>query len=308
MNNRTRIKPHEVDTRARKMVPLAIPDEWEYREATGRDYGIDMEVELFNEGISIGQFIKVQIKGTEKDIVFKNGISSFNLPKKFLKYSERFITPIILAVCPVNVGNGMFYYIWVQEYINSVLNFEKPDWRTAKNSSVSIKLLEENCMPNRREHLLFIAHYPHRLLGSCEIMKLSREYSEHIFEPGYVLESDFMLAIEKNLIKIRDIPGFFIPQWQYGMILKETYIDPAIIAIRLLIDKREPTEDEIQLISKSNINFKSTNGKPIGKLIENELQSYAKLLIIQKAMTVFYQETDYRLRNTLWNEYKEHSF
>ncbi len=43
-----RIDTHEIDTQARKIVPIALPRQWEYRDVTGRDdYGIDMELELF---------------------------------------------------------------------------------------------------------------------------------------------------------------------------------------------------------------------------------------------------------------------
>jgi len=38
---------HEIDTIARRRVPLAFPAEWEHRELTGRDYGIDMMIEIF---------------------------------------------------------------------------------------------------------------------------------------------------------------------------------------------------------------------------------------------------------------------
>ena len=57
---------HIVDTQARKLVPNIFPNEWEYREVTGRDYGIDMEIELFEKDNPTGQILLLQIKGRTK--------------------------------------------------------------------------------------------------------------------------------------------------------------------------------------------------------------------------------------------------
>ena len=66
-----RIKAHEIDTQARKIVPIALPRQWEFRDVTGRDYGIDMELEIFDKSSSTGQELLFQIKGTEKEIVLE---------------------------------------------------------------------------------------------------------------------------------------------------------------------------------------------------------------------------------------------
>ena len=39
-NHQMRIETHEIDTQARKIVPIALPRQWEFRDVTGRDYGI----------------------------------------------------------------------------------------------------------------------------------------------------------------------------------------------------------------------------------------------------------------------------
>jgi len=61
---RMRPRQHEIDTQARKIVPLGLPRQWEFRESTGRDYGIDMSVEIFEEGRPTGKILFLQIKGT----------------------------------------------------------------------------------------------------------------------------------------------------------------------------------------------------------------------------------------------------
>ena len=109
-----RISNHQIDTQARKIVPMALPKEWEFREKTGRDYGIDLEVEIFENQKGTGQVLMFQIKGTEKTIEFKEGILAFDVPTKTLIYAEKFITPILLAVCPINNEKHVFYYIYVE--------------------------------------------------------------------------------------------------------------------------------------------------------------------------------------------------
>ena len=57
-----RPRAHEIDDRACRLVPLALPDGWVYREMQ-RDYGVDGEVEVFRDGLSTGVLFKVQVKG-----------------------------------------------------------------------------------------------------------------------------------------------------------------------------------------------------------------------------------------------------
>jgi hypothetical protein len=129
MSGKMRINTHEVDTQARKIVPLVLPREWEYREKTGRDYGIDLEAEIFEDQKPTGQILMFQIKGTEKTIEFRDGLAAFDVPTKTLMYSECFVTPILLAICPVNNSKHIFYYIWLQDYIKTVLDFDNKNWR-----------------------------------------------------------------------------------------------------------------------------------------------------------------------------------
>ncbi len=42
-----RPQAHDIDTTARRKVPLVFPIDWEHRELTGRDYGIDMILKIF---------------------------------------------------------------------------------------------------------------------------------------------------------------------------------------------------------------------------------------------------------------------
>ena len=92
---------HEIDTIARRIIPNALPSAWEYRETTGRDYGIDMTVELFEKGSPTGNSLLLQIKGTENLITGRDETIVFDMPVNTLKYSELFVVPVLLIICPI---------------------------------------------------------------------------------------------------------------------------------------------------------------------------------------------------------------
>jgi|GEM_PF-1370092 len=169
-----RINTHVIDTQARRLVPNVFPNEWEHREITGRDYGIDMEIELFEQGNPTGQILLLQIKGTTKTI--PNGTKryfSFSIETKTLKYAERFITPFLLIICPVNNKKIKAYYLWLQDYIKTYLDIDKVKWRNQKN--VTLHVPKNNMMPSNEKHLSFISLFPKRLYSISEIGKFSHE-------------------------------------------------------------------------------------------------------------------------------------
>ena len=299
-----RIKTHEIDTQARKLVPIALPRQWEYREVTGRDYGIDMETEIFEENNTTGQILLFQIKGTEKKIIFKDGISSFDIPTKTLIYSERFITPFILAVCPIKNDKQIFYYIWLQEYINSVLNFDNPNWRNNKSTTRTC-LLKKNVMPGNEVHLSFISHFPQRLYGACEVARI-------LFKLRYILDGtptilDIKVAAE-DLQKLQSIPGFLKSQWKHGEFIQTQYIQPAILAAQIIANQREATKEELKLMPF----FADFNiSKRPHWLLEKEYIQFrlrCQLTHSLNCMSDFYDETNYRLKNILWKESRANNF
>ena len=129
-----RPKAHETDTRARGQVARAIPASWEYREPNGRDYGIDMIIELFESGKATGSYLLFQIKGTQAEVKTEESELTFDLPIQTLKYSEMFVTPVLLVICPVNADPPFFYYLWLQEYIRVILDHDKPKCRSHQKS------------------------------------------------------------------------------------------------------------------------------------------------------------------------------
>lgn len=300
-----RIDTHEIDTQARKIVPIALPRQWEFRDVTGRDYGIDMELEIFKEKNSTGQVLLLQIKGTEKDISFKDGLASIDIPTKTLIYSERFITPFILAVCPINHEKQIFYYIWIQEYIKSVLNFDIPGWRNNEYTT-RIKLPVSNIMPGNEEHLSHIAHFPQRLFGACEVARILHNLRYTL--GGEPRPSDYQDAAEE-LKKVLNIPGYLSNQWKHGEYIQRQYLQPALLAAQFLAAQREPTGEEIMSLPIYDSGMKATSDSDwMSKEEAIDFNLRAQLSHGLECMSFFYEETNYGLKHSLWKEGLGHNF
>lgn len=300
-----RIETHEIDSQARKIVPIALPRQWEFREVTGRDYGIDMELEIFEEKNATGQVLLFQIKGTEKDIVFQDGLASFDIPTKTLIYSERFVTPFVLAVCPINHEKQIFYYIWLQEYVKSVLNFDNPDWRNNKTTT-RIKLLKNNIMPGNEQHLSHISHFPQRLYGACEVARILHNLRYTL--DGEPLPCDYQETAEE-LQKVLHIPGYLSNQWNHGAFIQSQYLRPALLAAQLLATQREPTDEETKSLPlyTSLINATGDSGL-MSKEEEIDFNLRGQLAHGIDCMSFFYEETNYAFKNTIWKEGGGHNF
>lgn len=152
-----RILQHEIDSEACKIVSSKFNRNWEIRDLTGRDFGIDKMVERFENEYVTSEFLLLQIKGTEKEIDTNN--PRFSLKTKELQYAEMFTTPLILVY--VSITNPQqCYYVWLQEYIRVRLQFDNPTWR--KQDTNTIYFPKDNILDleKRIEHLEYIAKFP----------------------------------------------------------------------------------------------------------------------------------------------------
>lgn len=188
-----RPESHEIDTLARRKVPLAFPAAWEHRELTGRDYGIDMIIEVFRDGVATGNSLSLQIKGTSKDIRDVNRVM-YDVPVNTLKYSEMFIAPVLLVVCPVEDGQNGFYYLWLQEYIKVVLDHDNPNWRQ-NTSTARVYIPKNNYMPGDENKLAFIAGFPKRIFEWCQFARICEDLRYDLnsyFETDDMVSDDFI--------------------------------------------------------------------------------------------------------------------
>jgi hypothetical protein len=171
-----RPEAHKTDTIARRLVPQAFPALWEHRELTGRDYGIDMILEIFENGIPNGCFLSLQIKGTTHIIEEDVNEIKFDIPVNTLRYSELFVSPVLLVICPINDPDKRVFYLWLQEYINVVLNYENPNWKE-NLTTVRVGVPVKNIVSEDIDKLAWIANNPKR---NYEFVQLARIHAKLI--------------------------------------------------------------------------------------------------------------------------------
>ena len=89
-----RIHTHQIDTRACSIISTKFSQNWEMRDLSGRDFGVDKIVERFQDSYATSEIMLLQIKGTETEIDINN--PKFSIETKTLIYAERFTVPFIL--------------------------------------------------------------------------------------------------------------------------------------------------------------------------------------------------------------------
>ena len=108
----SRVHPHSIADKAENIFRDYVTDiDIIYRNITGRDYGVDGIVEIFEQGNPTGKIAFVQIKGTENAIVpgpITKEISCKSISKSNLNYIKQNYIPVILVY--VSVKRKMFYY------------------------------------------------------------------------------------------------------------------------------------------------------------------------------------------------------
>ena len=114
---RARSTSHHIEEKAEKKFGYLISDEnIVYRNITGRDYGIDGILELFEDGNPTGRIAFIQIKGTANKIVpLKKSpeVSCNNVTRSNLMYAKQKNIPIILIY--LNINDEFFYDKWLNE-------------------------------------------------------------------------------------------------------------------------------------------------------------------------------------------------
>lgn len=152
-----RVTQHEIDNEACKIVISKFDRNWEIRDLTGRDFGIDKIVERFQDGYATSELLLLQIKGTENEIDINN--PRFSLDTKELQYAEMFTTPFLLVY--VSITNPQqCYYVWLQEYIRVRLQLDKPNWREQDTNTIYFPKENILNLNERMDHILYITKFP----------------------------------------------------------------------------------------------------------------------------------------------------
>lgn len=121
-----------------------------YREITGRDYGIDAIVELFNKDMPTGKIAFIQIKATSNAIVpLKNSpqyVSCPNVSVSNISYTFQKNIPVILIYVYLKGERGFYY---------KILNNRIPQLNIYnKQKTITIRLPIENHITKKADLLL----------------------------------------------------------------------------------------------------------------------------------------------------------
>ena len=144
---------------------------WIPRELTGRDFGIDLAAEVFIGKESTGRVLFFQIKGRKDAIPWDdNGYFAYSHKVNNLLYAEKFNIPFIL--CFVELASNNVYWIWMQRYIQLILDRDS-SWRNQKNKQVVFS--KKHLFSETVSTLTHIAGHPQRLSYMAALSGYTKE-------------------------------------------------------------------------------------------------------------------------------------
>jgi tetratricopeptide (TPR) repeat protein len=133
-----RSRSHILEEESRRAFVNSLPPAWTW-EKKDPDYGLDMEVVIFENGKKTNKVLWFQLKGTES-VKRSNGIIPFSIETKYLKHFEGCHLPVIILLW-IKPENS-FHYLFAQRYIREQLSVENPGWRSQK--TVTIKFASQS--------------------------------------------------------------------------------------------------------------------------------------------------------------------
>lgn len=234
-----RPEQHETDAAARKMLASALPDAWVDRLDKGGDYGIDDEVEVFNDGLTTGLVLLIQRKGFEEEQPNADVTDLvYDLSVKTLHYAELFSPPVLLALVPVNADSPCFYYVWLQEYIRLVLDQTNEGWRD-NSETVRVRVPTANRMPGDEKRLIHIATAPRRDREWAVASRLAHEMR-------WAAETRDWDQYEALLVQLGGLSALFgDPEWPWSVRFHGEFLAPASAALAALKRGSPWTADDV---------------------------------------------------------------
>lgn len=226
---------HVTETKSRRIVAALLPpDRFLERDQGERDYGIDLIVECFDEGEPSGAQLLIQLKGTTSPPPPPEAATvPFDFPVDRLLRAERFSTPLLLVWVPVEAEPPCCWFLWIQEYIRVVLDFETPRWR--EQQTVRLHIPRSNVLPadQNYDRLRFIAGHPARVEAMALLGAIAHEAQWRLEDPARLIES-FREALSLE-------PIFGDRSWGWGQ-LQRLFGEQGVRACELLM--REPPSIE----------------------------------------------------------------
>lgn len=144
-----------IGSEARKLVHYIFPSQqWEYRECTGNDNGVDCIIELIEHEKWTNRKIEGQIKGTITPYKLKSkNCFSFSLDVKTINYGLNSANAFLLFY--VDVVSEEIYYLPIQDYFIS--NKDLFNKLENNNSTMNVHIPCDNLVRNNNFELQEIA-------------------------------------------------------------------------------------------------------------------------------------------------------
>ena len=120
-----RIETHRIDTKAVRTIFTHLNEHWLVRSLEERDYGIDLQLERFDSDDATGDFIFVQVKGT--DSAFDEDVK-LSFPVETINYALMFDVPFF--VFHTSNKSKETKFVWLQKYVELELEPKSPGWKS----------------------------------------------------------------------------------------------------------------------------------------------------------------------------------
>ncbi len=146
-----RPRSHQIDDQAELVFRSTLPSEWVVRKQHS-DYGVDLEIEVFQDGSSTGTLIKVQVKGTAApQFSADHSYAAYQLSTASAGYlCEELRSPSILVV--VDVSSGKPY--WTAPQLDDGLREAVHNAAVAGQKTVAVHVPTANQLPQTCDAML----------------------------------------------------------------------------------------------------------------------------------------------------------
>lgn len=208
---------HVTETKSNNVLrSLLDPDRFLVREQSERDYGIDLLVECFGPGRQvIGRQLLVQLKGDDSaELPQDENPISFSIETTHLARAELFSVPELLVWVPTGVSQPAAWYLWVQEYIEVVLDQDPSHAGWREQGSKTLHIPYANALHQQAtatERLQSIAAVPRRERAMLRLVGIASEASWHRDDP-----SRLMSLLQEAL----EVPEMSDEDWPTGVFLR----------------------------------------------------------------------------------------
>lgn len=164
-----RTETHRIDTRAVRSLLQHLPEDWLVRSLEERDYGVDLQIEIFKGDLPTGRVALIQVKG-RRESFGPGAVSLGNFPTKTVEYAALFSAPFF--VFHTSIEDNRTHFVWLQKYAETKLVDTTPNWRD--QDSVTLYFPPANLLQANSEKIeqILIRHALQKdcftYLGCCE--------------------------------------------------------------------------------------------------------------------------------------------